>query len=177
MNLFYSMAMEDTMAATDEVMVDMDTVVTDGVMVDMADMDIIKFGCGCLESSRVFKRHDRWRRIERDKVLRSLEPHVKYIKSGQFIRMWGGWRFVLILLRKRQCKENSLQQFSSAREESNYWLDLWEVGVILHLIPSCMADERCGRIHFIWSHSSVCMKSLHLANQAVIMIRMHPSCY
>ena len=53
------MAMEDTMAATDEVMVDMDTVVTDGVMVDMADMDIIKFGCGCLESSRVFKRHDR----------------------------------------------------------------------------------------------------------------------
>ena len=49
MNLFYSMAMEDTMAATDEVMVDMDTVVTDGVMVDMADMDIIKFGCGCLE--------------------------------------------------------------------------------------------------------------------------------
>lgn len=31
-------------------------------------------------------------------------------------------------------------------------------------------DVRCGRIHFIWNHSSVCMKSLHLANQTVIMI-------
>jgi hypothetical protein len=48
MNLFYSMAM----AATGEVMVDMDTAATDEVMADMVDTDTIKFDCG-LELSRV----------------------------------------------------------------------------------------------------------------------------
>jgi len=54
------MAVVDTTAATDEVMVDMvvdmDMEATDEAMEDMAVMDTIKFDCG-LESSRVFKRH------------------------------------------------------------------------------------------------------------------------
>lgn len=68
MNL-YSMAVVDTTAAMDEVMVDMvvvmvdmvvdmDMEVTDEATVDMAVMDTIKFDCG-LESSYVFLTRDR----------------------------------------------------------------------------------------------------------------------
>ena len=129
---------------------------------------LLNLDCG-FKPSYVFERRGNWQGIEHDEVLRSLEPHVKYIKTVQFIRLWGGDEDLYKYFWERGNAKKILCSNSSAGEESNYWLDLWEVGIILHLIPSCMADVRCGRIHFIWSHSSICMKSLDLASQTVIM--------